>query len=90
MSSTTPFLPSTLPLLPLPPPQVLYPFLQVTTALPSSHLVILLNSIAENVKDRRGEDGSRMVAVVPVIEIDRRVGRWACGECKPAGPASDR
>lgn len=77
---TTPFLPSTLPLVPLPPNQVLFPHLQVTTTLPGSHVAVILNTIAENVKDRKGEDGSRMVAVVPVYEIDRRVGRWACGE----------
>jgi len=78
--SSTPFLPSTLPLFPLPPPQVLYPHLQVTATIPSSNLSTLLNSIAENVRDRKEEDGAKMVAVVPVVEIDRRVGRWACGE----------
>lgn len=77
--ATTPFLPSTLPLVPLPPNQLLFPHLQVTTSFPGSHLAVVLNSIAENVKDRKESDGSRMVAVVPVYEIDRRVGRWACG-----------
>ena len=77
---STPFLPSNLPLLPLPPPQVLFPHLQVTIPLPSTHLALVLNSIAQNAKDQKVEDGARLVAVVPVVEIERRVGRWACGE----------
>lgn len=83
---TTPFLPSTLPLFPLPPSQLLFPHLSITTTIPGTHLAVVLNSIAENVKTTKGEDGSRMVAVVPVYEIDRRVGRWACGEslCLPS------
>lgn len=80
---STSFLPPTLPLLPLPPPQVLYPFLHVSLTLPAGHIATLLHSIAENVKERKGEEGSRMVAVVPVYEIDRRVGRWACGMFQP-------
>ena len=78
--SSPPFLPSTLPLLPLPPSQVLYPNLQVSISLLSSHLSLVLISIAENAKAQKVENGGRMIAVVPVVEIERRVGRWACGE----------
>ncbi|ORX37547.1 Lon protease C-terminal proteolytic domain-domain-containing protein [Kockovaella imperatae] len=76
--SSSPFLPSTLPLLPLPPPQVLYPNLQVSVPLPSAQLALVLNSIADNAKTQKAEDSGRMIAVVPVVEIERRVGRWAC------------
>lgn len=77
---STPFLPSTLPLLPLHPPQILYPHLQVTITLPSSHLALVLDSISDNARDQKVEDSVRMLAVVPVVEIERRIGRWACGE----------
>lgn len=79
--SSTPFLPSTLPLLPLAPPQVLFPYLQVVVPLQSTHLALVLNSIAQNAKTHKIEDAGGLLAVVPVIEIERRVGRWACGEC---------
>lgn len=78
--SSTPFLPSTLPLLPLAPPQVLFPYLQVIVPLQSTHLALVLNSIAQNAKTHKIEDAGGLLAVVPVIEIERRVGRWACGE----------
>lgn len=71
------FLPSTLPLLPLPPPQVLFPYLRVSVVLPSQELALVLNSIAENARTQKVDDGSRLIAVVPVVEIERRVGRWA-------------
>lgn len=71
------FLPSTLPLLPLPPPQVLFPYLRVSVILPASQVALVLNSISENARIQKLEDGSRLLAVVPVVEIERRVGRWA-------------
>jgi ATP-dependent Lon protease len=74
---TSQFLPSTLPLLPLPPPQVLFPYLRVTLTLSSQQLAVVLNSIAENARNQKIDDGARMLAVVPVVEIERRVGRWA-------------
>ena len=75
----TPFIPSTLPLVPLLPPQVLFPYLQVTVTLPASHLSVILQSVAKNATDQKVEEGANIVAVVPVVEIERRVGRWACG-----------
>jgi len=74
---TSQFLPSTLPLLPLPPPQVLFPYLRVTLTLTSPQLAVVLNSIAENARNQKLDDGARLLAVVPVVEIERRVGRWA-------------
>lgn len=74
---TSQFLPSTLPLLPLPPPQVLFPYLRVTLTLSSPQLAVVLNSIAENARNQKLDDGARLLAVVPVVEIERRVGRWA-------------
>jgi hypothetical protein len=74
---TSQFLPSTLPLLPLPPPQVLFPYLRVTLTLSSQQLAVVLNSIAENARNQKIDDGARLLAVVPVVEIERRVGRWA-------------
>lgn len=71
------FLPSTLPLLPFPPPQVLFPYLRVSLVLPAQQLALVLNSIAENTRTQKLDDGSRLLAVVPVVEIERRVGRWA-------------
>lgn len=71
------FLPSTLPLLPLPPPQVLFPYLRVSVTLPPPQVALVLNSIAENARQQKVDDGSRLLAVVPVVEIERRVGRWA-------------
>ena len=83
MSTAQPFLPSTLPLLPLPPPQVLYPGLQVTIPLSYAHLRVVLDSINQNDREQKVEESSRMVAVVPVMEIERRIGRWACGQLPP-------
>jgi len=77
---TTPFLPSTLPLLPVPRPLLLYPHLQVTIPLTTNQLSVVLDSIGDNARDQKVEEGSRLVACVPVIEIERRVGRWACGK----------
>ena len=74
---STPFLPATLPLLPLPPPQVLFPHLQVRLPLASAQLAVVLTSLAENTAKHKLEDGSRVIGVVPVVEIERRVGRWA-------------
>jgi ATP-dependent Lon protease len=79
-TGSNPFLPSTLPLLPLPPPQLLYPYLTISVPLSSSHLALVMDSIADNVRDQKVEDAARMIAVVPVVEIERRIGRWACGE----------
>lgn len=78
---STPFLPSTLPLLPLPPPQLLFPYLRVTVPLTAAQVSVVLKSVTENAKAQKLDDGSsRVIAVVPVIEHERRVGRWACGE----------
>ena len=77
---STPFLPSTPPPPPLPPPQLLFPHLQVTVPLRAAHLARVLDSIGENTRDQKVEEAGRMIAVVPVVEIERRVGRWACGE----------
>ncbi|KAK8849818.1 ATP-dependent protease La [Kwoniella newhampshirensis] len=77
---TTPLLPSSLPLIPLPPPQVLYPHLRATISLTSTQLAQVLESVAQNAgKERSGQGGEgRVVGVVPVVEIERRVGRWGC------------
>jgi len=64
----------------LPPPQLLYPYLTISVPLSSSHLALVMDSIADNVRDQKVEDAARMIAVVPVVEIERRIGRWACGE----------
>ncbi|RSH93124.1 hypothetical protein EHS25_007477 [Saitozyma podzolica] len=90
MSSTTPFLPSTLPLIPLPPPQVLYPHLRVTLPLRPSHLAVVLSSIAENAQNQKIEDGARLVGVVPVVESERRIGRWACATAQPSTPSKSQ
>jgi ribosomal protein S27AE len=79
---TTPFLPSTLPLLPLPPPQLLFPYLRVTVPLTTAQVSVVLKSVTDNAKVQKLDDAnSRVIAVVPVIEHERRVGRWACGQC---------
>lgn len=80
---STLFLPSTLPLLPLPPPQVLFPYLRVSLILTAQQTALVLNSISENSRAQKlaegsnSSPGSRLIAVVPVVEIERRVGRWA-------------
>jgi len=74
---TTQYLPSTLPLLPLPPPQVLFPYLRVSLSLNSAQLNVVLKAIADNARLQKLEDSVKLLAVVPVVEIERRVGRWA-------------
>ena len=74
---TTQYLPSTLPLLPLPPPQVLFPYLRVSLSLSSAQLNVVLKAIADNARIQKLEDSVKLLAVVPVVEIERRVGRWA-------------
>ena len=73
------FLPASLPLLPLSPPQLLYPFLTVTLNLPTAQLDLLLDAIKANVGKHQLENAA-FVAVVPVVEIERRVNRWATGK----------
>ena len=100
-----PFLPPTLPLLPLATPQLLFPFLSVSIQLKEDEIALILKAVGENghldapspasrantqgvkegdkPEDRVWEGkkvlakGERMVAVVPVLEIERRIGRWA-------------
>jgi ATP-dependent Lon protease len=74
---STQYLPSTLPLLPLPPPQVLFPYLRVSLSLTQAQLTVVLKSIADNARHQKLDDGVKLIAVVPVVEIERRVGRWA-------------
>jgi ATP-dependent Lon protease len=74
---TTQYLPSTLALLPLPPPQVLFPYLRVSLSLNAAQLNVVLKSIADNARVQKLDDGVKLLAVVPVVEIERRVGRWA-------------
>lgn len=74
---TTQYLPSTLALLPLPPPQVLFPYLRVSLSLTQAQLTVVLKSIADNARHQKLDDGVKLLAVVPVVEIERRVGRWA-------------
>jgi ATP-dependent Lon protease len=74
---TTQYLPSTLTLLPLPPPQVLFPYLRVSLSLNSAQLAVVLKSIADNARVQKLDDSVKLLAVVPVVEIERRVGRWA-------------
>ena len=72
------FLPSTLPLFPLAPPYLLYPSLTLSIPITPSHLSALLDSINQNATHQKSTgDAARTVAVVPVVEIERRVGRWA-------------
>lgn len=86
---STPFLPSTLPLLPVPGPQLLFPFLSANITLNSAQVTVVVISITDNAKkhkldDQTGGADARLVAVVPVLEIERRVGRWDCGESPAA------
>lgn len=74
---STQYLPSTLALLPLPPPQVLFPYLRVSLSLNAAQLNVVLKSIADNARVQKLDDGVKLLAVVPVVEIERRVGRWA-------------
>ncbi|WWD20449.1 ATP-dependent protease La [Kwoniella shandongensis] len=76
---TTPFLPSSIPLVPLPPPQVLFPHLRASIPLTSTQLSLVLESVQTNSEKERKKVGGvegRTVGVVPVLDIDRRVGRW--------------
>jgi len=74
---STQYLPSTLALLPLPPPQVLFPYLRVSLSLNAAQLNVVLKSIADNARVQKLDDGVKLLAVVSVVEIERRVGRWA-------------
>ncbi|TYJ51881.1 ATP-dependent protease La [Cryptococcus floricola] len=82
MVLTTPLLPSSIPLLPLPPPQVLYPFLRTSFHLSQHQLDNVLDALLG--PEDQGGDGEvavvkgRIVAAVPVADGDSRVGRWAC------------
>lgn len=86
---STPFLPSTLPLLPVPRPQLLFPFLSANITLTSAQVAVVVKSITDNAKHHKVDDSAggaadaRLVAVVPVLEIERRVSRWACGQLPP-------
>lgn len=80
MSKQT-YLPPTLALFPLPKPLVLYPFLQVTVPVATEVVGHLLATISEQNEAAKADSRDRFVAAVPVSEGDRRVGRWACGEC---------
>ncbi|WVW87102.1 ATP-dependent protease La [Kwoniella bestiolae CBS 10118] len=75
---TTPLLPSSLPLIPLPSPQVLYPHMGLTIPLSTTQLTLVLNAVQSNLNGKGGNGERGMVGVVPVAEGDRRVGRWAC------------
>ncbi|WWC95654.1 ATP-dependent protease La [Kwoniella sp. B9012] len=75
---TTPLLPSSLPLIPLPPPQVLYPHMGITIPLSTTQLAQVLNAVQSNLGGKGGNGERGMVGVVPVAEGDRRVGRWGC------------
>lgn len=77
------YLPPTLALLPLPKPHVLYPFLQVTVTLPTEVVGHILATISEQTEANKLDSRDRFVAVVPVSDGDRRVGRWACGGDMP-------
>ncbi|WVQ84837.1 ATP-dependent protease La [Cryptococcus sp. DSM 104549] len=75
-----PLIPSSLPLVPLPPPQVLYPFLRASIPLTSTQLALVLDALphdkAEKNKDVEVRVDGQIVGVIPVAEGERRVGRW--------------
>ncbi|WVR07914.1 ATP-dependent protease La [Kwoniella sp. DSM 27419] len=75
---TAPLLPSALPLVPLSPPQVLFPHLRATLSLTSVQLALVLDAVAENLGGKGGNGERQMVGAVPVLDHDRRVGRWGC------------
>lgn len=76
-----PYLPPTLPLLPVQRPHVLYPFLQVHVPLTTDAVNSILATITEQADLHKTDPRDRIVAAVPVDDNDRRLGRWACGEC---------
>lgn len=95
--SSTPFLPATLPLLPLPPPYVVFPHLTISYTLSAVQAAVVIQSISENARKHKSHSGlpsakqaggtdiasgdmDRMVGCVPVVDIERRIGRWATGE----------
>ncbi|WVQ95874.1 ATP-dependent protease La [Kwoniella sp. CBS 9459] len=75
---TTPLLPSSIPLIPLPKPNLLYPHLPASIPLSSVQLGLVLDAVSRNLGGKGGNGERRVVGVVPVLEGDRRVGRWAC------------
>lgn len=88
MSKQT-YLPPALALLPLPKPHVLYPYLQVSITLTTDVVSHLLATLSEQTETHKAETRDRYVAAVPVTEGDRRIGRWACGECWVYSALSD-
>ncbi|WWC66051.1 ATP-dependent protease La [Kwoniella dejecticola CBS 10117] len=75
---TTPLLPSSLPLIPLRPPQVLFPHLRASIPLSSTQLALVLDAVQSNLGGKGGNGERGIVGVVPVADHDRRVGRWGC------------
>ncbi|WRT69873.1 ATP-dependent protease La [Kwoniella shivajii] len=75
---STPLLPSSLPLLPLSPPQVLFPHLRATIPLTSSQLALVFDAVQSNLGGKGGNGERGMVGVIPVDKSDRRIGRWGC------------
>lgn len=78
MANGTMLLPPRLPLLPLPPPVVLYPHLLHAATLSADELSSILSAVAVNL----GTDGkgSRVVGCVPVDKDGGRKGKWGVGE----------
>ncbi|OCF34404.1 ATP-dependent protease La [Kwoniella heveanensis BCC8398] len=75
---TTPLLPSSIPLIPLQKPRLLYPHLPASIPLSSTQLGLVLDAVSKNLGGKGGNGERRVVGVVPVVDGDRRVGRWAC------------
>ncbi|WWC92630.1 ATP-dependent protease La [Kwoniella dendrophila CBS 6074] len=75
---TTPLLPSSLPLIPLSPPQVLFPHLRASIPLTSNQLTSVLDAVQSNLGGKGGNGERGMIGVIPVADGDRRVGRWGC------------
>ncbi|WVF68322.1 ATP-dependent protease La [Kwoniella sp. CBS 6097] len=75
---TTPLLPSSIPLIPLQKPHLLYPHLPASIPLSSTQLGLVLDAASKNLGGKGGNGERRVVGVVPVVDSDRRVGRWAC------------
>ncbi|WWC73858.1 ATP-dependent protease La [Kwoniella pini CBS 10737] len=75
---TTPLLPSSLPLIPLRSPQVLFPHLRASIPLSSTQLSLVIDAVQSNLGGKGGNGERGMIGIVPVADHDRRVGRWGC------------
>lgn len=77
MADKPTLLPPRLPLLPLGPPTVLFPYLLHAVTLTADELSSVLSAVALNL----GTDGkgSRVVCCVPVDRDGGRKGRWGVG-----------